>query len=176
MDSAAPGSSAPKKSAQKTPAVAEPTNRRKEPKTSGVTLTIQQPLWKWEERFQHARVGDFAQYDLPDEHLTRIQEVVEVGERFIVVRERILPTNNQKVILMKFDDSTADRPTLPEPETIKVKISGKDVVCKRYVYPAAEGRKGLQEVYSDEVPFDGLVGRQSDKGSLHLRRYSRGRG
>jgi hypothetical protein len=148
--------------------------RNKEPTTRGVDLTSRQPLWKWEERFSRARIGDFAQYDYPEEHLTRTQEVIEVGEHFVVIRERVMPINDQKIIVMRFDDSTAKRPASPEAENISVTIQGKDIACKRYIYPAAPGKKGMQEVYSEEVPFDGLVGRQSEKGAVHLRRFSRG--
>lgn len=150
------------------------TERSKEPKTKGVSLTDQQPWWKWEERFRNARVGDFVQYDYPEEHLTRTREVIEIGERFIVVSERIIPINAQKVILMKFDESDSKKPSMPEPERISVPIAGKKIACKRYVYPDVDGKKGMQEVYSDDVPFDGLVGRQTEKGSVHLRRFARG--
>jgi hypothetical protein len=148
--------------------------RSKDPTTKGVTLTEKQPLWKWEERFRNARVGDFAQYDYPDQHLTRTHEVIEIGDHFVVVRERVIPLNDQKVVLIRFDDSDAKRPPLPDPETISVQIAGKNLSCKRYVYPSSAGGKGMQEVYSDDVPFDGLVGRQLEKKSVFLRRFSRG--
>jgi hypothetical protein len=172
--SAGPGVAAAKDS-KSAPNGEASSERRKEPKTTGIDLTVQQPFWKWQERFRRARVGDFAQYDFPNERITRIQEIAEVGERFVVIRERIMPTNNQRMILMKFDESTVSKPQLPEPESIKIKLDGKELACKRYIYPAPKGGEEMQEVYSDEVPFEGLVGRQSAKGSVHLRRFSRGR-
>lgn len=149
----------------------------KEPKSTKFDLTLKEPAWKWNERYGKTRLGDFAQYDLPEARLTKLIEVVEVGERFVVLREKLLPLNDQKIILMKFDEGDAEAPPMPKPEAVTVQIQGKDVACKRYVFPAeGSGKKDRQEVYSDEVPFDGLVGRMSDKGSMHLRRFGRGTG
>jgi hypothetical protein len=150
---------------------------KKGPKSTRFDLTLKEPAWKWNERYSKTRIGDFAQYDLPEARMTKLIEVVEVGDRFVVLREKLLPINDQKIILMRFDEGDAEAPPMPKPEAVTVQIQGKDVACKRYVFPAeASGKKERQEVYSVDVPFDGLVGRMSDKGSMHLRRFARGPG
>jgi hypothetical protein len=147
----------------------------KEPKTPGIDLTVRQPAWKWDETYKNSRVGDTVQYEFVTERLTRIHEIVEVGDRFIVFRERILPINGQKLVAMKFDQTGGEAPKRPTPENIVVEIHGQRIACRRYVLEAEKaGGVQRQEVYSDEVPFDGLVGRLSDKGNVHLRRFVRG--
>jgi hypothetical protein len=149
----------------------------KEPTTREIKMTVRHPLWKWEERYRHSRVGDNVQYDYPDERVSRVQEVVEVGERFVVIRERVMPINDVKLVLLKFEGSDDKPPSRPTPEETTVDVQGKKLSCKRYVYPPSDPSSGtgLQEVYSDDVPLDGLVGRLGGKGNAYLRRFSRGR-
>ena len=166
----------PQRGSPKPPSARKPAGAlAKEPKTPEIDLTLRQPSWKWEERYRHARVGDFVQYELTEERFSRHQEIVEVGDRFIVFRERIMPIKNQKLVTLRFDEGIGDPPTRPTPEIITVEIGGRRLSCKRYVLePEGPSKSQSQEVYCDDVPFDGLVGRLTEKGSVHLRKFGRG--